>query len=158
MSTVNYCTAKHCAVQYFSSLSSPTPSNIKINTAMLTTAAQSISTGTTVPPPPSSLSALGGPDPDVIAAVEQRGNAVVFFDVALGGDESNSSKNKQQSGGGRGGAADLGRIKLELFVKDVSPVKYACNASKYNHLFLSSNFVLQHVINSLLHSKVSKDM
>jgi hypothetical protein len=25
-------------------------------------------------------------------------------------------------------------------------------------LFLSSNFVLQHVINSLLHSKVSKDM
>jgi hypothetical protein len=46
-----------------------------------------------------------GPDPDVIAAVESRGNVVVFFDVALG-DGPNS--------------ADLGRIKMELFVKDVS--------------------------------------
>ena len=49
----------------------------------------------------------GGPDPAVMAAIE-RGNAVVFLDVALG-EEDNSS--------------DLGRIKLELFVKDVSQVK-----------------------------------
>lgn len=46
-----------------------------------------------------------GPDPAVMEAIEQRGNAVVFLDVALGdGDD----------------AVDLGRIKLELFVKDVS--------------------------------------
>ena len=50
---------------------------------------------------------LGGPDPEVIAAVEQRGNVVVFFDMVLGGEKTE-------------GAADLGRIKLELFVKDVS--------------------------------------
>ena len=43
-------------------------------------------------------------DPDVMDAIE-RGNAVVFLDVALG-EGSN--------------AANLGRIKLELFVKDVS--------------------------------------
>jgi hypothetical protein len=47
---------------------------------------------------------MGSADPEVVAAIE-RGNAVVFFDVALGDGE---------------GAADLGRIKLELFVKDVS--------------------------------------
>ena len=46
----------------------------------------------------------GGPDPAVMAAVE-RGNAVVFLDVALGEGDNSS---------------DLGRIKLELFVKDVS--------------------------------------
>lgn len=45
----------------------------------------------------------GGPDPAVMAAIE-RGNAVVFLDVALGEGESSSN---------------LGRIKLELFVKDV---------------------------------------
>ena len=50
---------------------------------------------------------LGGPDPEVIAAVEQRGNVVVFFDMVLGGEKTD-------------GPADLGRIKLELFVKDVS--------------------------------------
>lgn len=44
-----------------------------------------------------------GPDPAVIEAVEKRGNAVVFLDVALGDGEN---------------AASLGRIKLELFVKD----------------------------------------
>lgn len=52
-----------------------------------------------------------GPDPAVMAAIE-RGNKVVFFDVALGG-------------GGDGADAEdkskpLGRIKMELFVKDVS--------------------------------------
>ena len=45
-----------------------------------------------------------GPDPAVMAAIE-RGNAVVFLDVALGEGDNSS---------------DLGRIKLELFVKDVS--------------------------------------
>ncbi len=47
---------------------------------------------------------LGGPDQEVMAAIE-RGNAVVFLDVALGEGAN---------------AADLGRIKLELFVRDVS--------------------------------------
>jgi hypothetical protein len=49
---------------------------------------------------------VGGPDPEVMAAIE-RGNAVVFFDVALG-EGANS--------------AELGRIKVELFVKDVSRI------------------------------------
>lgn len=44
-----------------------------------------------------------GPDPAVMEAIEQ-GNAVVFLDVALGDNA---------------GAPLLGRIKLELFVKDV---------------------------------------
>jgi len=44
-----------------------------------------------------------GPDPAVMEAIE-RGNAVVFFDIALGEGDN---------------AAELGRIKLELFVKDV---------------------------------------
>ena len=47
---------------------------------------------------------MSGPDPDVMAAIE-RGNAVVFFDVGLG-DGANVAK--------------LGRIKIELFVNDVS--------------------------------------
>lgn len=47
---------------------------------------------------------IGGPDPDVIEAIE-KGNAVVFLDVSLGEGEN---------------AAYLGRIKLELFVQDVS--------------------------------------
>ena len=47
-----------------------------------------------------------GPDPAVVAAIE-RGNAVVFLDVALGEGDNSS---------------DLGRIKLELFVKDVSRI------------------------------------
>ena len=46
-----------------------------------------------------------GPDPEVLAAIESRGNVVVFFDVVLG-EGANS--------------ADLGRIKMELYVKDVS--------------------------------------
>ena len=49
---------------------------------------------------------VGGPDPEVMAAIE-RGNAVVFLDIALG--EGNN-------------AVELGRIKLELFVKDVSRI------------------------------------
>ena len=50
----------------------------------------------------------GGADPDVMDAIE-RGNAVVFFDVVLG-EGANS--------------AELGRIKLELFVKDVSVITW----------------------------------
>ena len=46
----------------------------------------------------------GGADPAVMDAIE-RGNAVVFFDVVLGEGAN---------------AAELGRIKLELFVNDVS--------------------------------------
>ena len=42
-----------------------------------------------------------GPDPAIMEAIN-RGNAVVFLDVVLGGGNP------------------LGRIKLELFVKDVS--------------------------------------
>jgi hypothetical protein len=42
-------------------------------------------------------------DPSVMEAIE-RGNAVVFFDIALGEGAQ---------------AADVGRIKLELFVNDV---------------------------------------
>lgn len=52
-----------------------------------------------------SMTTTGGPDPAVMEAIE-RGNAVVFFDVVLGAEGEN--------------AAPLGRIKLELFVKDVS--------------------------------------
>jgi hypothetical protein len=52
----------------------------------------------------SGTSGMGGADPEVMAAIE-RGNAVVFFDVAFGEGPN---------------AAELGRIKLELFVKDVS--------------------------------------
>jgi hypothetical protein len=48
-----------------------------------------------------------GPDPAVMEAIE-RGSAVVFLDVALGDGPS---------------APLLGRIKLELFVKDVSHIK-----------------------------------
>lgn len=47
---------------------------------------------------------VAGPDPAVMEAIN-KGNAVVFFDVSLGEGEN---------------AAPLGRIKLELFVKDVS--------------------------------------
>jgi hypothetical protein len=46
-----------------------------------------------------------GPDHYVMEAIE-RGSAVVFFDVALGAEGDN--------------AVPLGRIKFELFVKDVS--------------------------------------
>lgn len=48
-----------------------------------------------------------GPDPAVMEAIEQ-GNAVVFLDVSLGDGP---------------GAPVLGRIKLELFVKDVCDLK-----------------------------------
>ena len=52
----------------------------------------------------SATGGMGGADPEVLAAIE-RGNAVVFFDIALGEGQN---------------TAELGRIKLELFVKDVS--------------------------------------
>eukprot|EP00980_Cylindrotheca_fusiformis_P015859 scaffold4637_cov128-Cylindrotheca_fusiformis.AAC.30 len=47
---------------------------------------------------------MSGADPEVLAAID-RGNAVAFLDIGLG-DGSN--------------VAELGRIKLELFVRDVS--------------------------------------
>mmetsp|Transcript_14147 Transcript_14147/g.28821 ORF Transcript_14147/g.28821 Transcript_14147/m.28821 type:complete len:206 (-) Transcript_14147:148-765(-) len=47
-----------------------------------------------------------GADPYVMDAIN-RGNVVVFFDVVLGGSEGEEDKSKP-----------LGRIKLELFVKD----------------------------------------
>ena len=49
-----------------------------------------------------------GPDPAVMEAIN-RGNAVVFLDVVLGGGKEDKSKS---------GGNPLGRIKLELFVKD----------------------------------------
>lgn len=55
------------------------------------------------PPDAPAIPNATGPDPAVMEAME-RGNAVVFLDVALGDAE---------------GAPLLGRIKLELFVKDV---------------------------------------
>ena len=50
------------------------------------------------------MSKLTGPDPAVMEAIN-RGNVVVFFDIEMG-EPDNSTP--------------LGRIKLELFVKDVS--------------------------------------
>jgi hypothetical protein len=47
---------------------------------------------------------MSAADPEVMAAID-RGNAVVFFDIGLG-EGANT--------------AELGRIKVELFVKDVS--------------------------------------
>jgi hypothetical protein len=64
------------------------------------------STTTTSMATTATTASTSGPDPAVMSAIE-RGNAVVFFDVVLGeGDH----------------AAELGRIKLELFVKDVRPM------------------------------------
>jgi hypothetical protein len=60
----------------------------------------------------STINTTGGPDPAVMAAIE-KGNAVVFFDMVLGDDEN---------------AAELGRIKLELFVNDVRTFAfYGCH-------------------------------
>jgi hypothetical protein len=53
-----------------------------------------------------------GPDPAVMAAIE-RGNKVVFFDVSLGGGSDGGPDAEDKS-------KPLGRIKMELFVKDVS--------------------------------------
>ena len=50
------------------------------------------------------MNASSGPDPAVMEAIE-RGNAVVFFDLAMGELDQ---------------AVPIGRVKLELFVKDVS--------------------------------------
>ena len=55
---------------------------------------------------------LAGPDPAVIDAIN-RGNQVVFFDVAMGEADSDNDNGQESS-------IALGRIKLELFVKDVS--------------------------------------
>jgi hypothetical protein len=54
----------------------------------------------------SATGGVGGADPDVMEAIG-RGNAVVFFDVELGEGAN---------------AASLGRVKLELFVKDVRSI------------------------------------
>lgn len=53
------------------------------------------------------VGAVVGPDPAVAEAIE-RGNAVVFLDVAVGGGAD----------GGDESSTPLGRIRLELFVKD----------------------------------------
>lgn len=50
-----------------------------------------------------------GPDPAVMEAID-RGNSVVFFDVALGGGNDDAD--------GVDDGKPLGRIKLELFVRD----------------------------------------
>ena len=68
--------------------------------------------------------AINGPDPYVMEAVK-RGNIVVFFDVAMG-------ESPNESGG-------LGRIKLELFVKDVS---------NSENLLLSDSFSNEELISS----------
>ena len=74
---------------------------------------------------------LGAADPDVMAAIE-RGNAVVFLDVALGEGAN---------------AAELGRVKLELFVKDVSAM---CHLLPYSLLPSLISFVsLFGVLNSV---------
>lgn len=65
--------------------------------------ATSTSTGTTTATAMTTTTPTG-PDPAVLQAIE-RGNVVVFLDVAMGQDEA--------------ALVDLGRIKLELFVKDV---------------------------------------
>merc|ERR1740139_553341 len=46
-----------------------------------------------------------GPDPEVASAI-QRGNVVVFLDIVLGADDKGNGGN------------ELGRIKIELFVKE----------------------------------------
>jgi hypothetical protein len=56
----------------------------------------------------STTGGVGGADPDVMEAI-RRGNAVVFFDVELGEGAN---------------AASLGRVKLELFVKDVRSITH----------------------------------
>lgn len=51
-----------------------------------------------------------GPDP-LVAEALNRGNQVVFFDVVMGGDERGAG------GSGGGGGSEVGRVKIELFVK-----------------------------------------
>ena len=75
---------------------------------------------TTSNPAAPTIPTATGPDPAVMEAIE-RGNAVVFFDVALG----------------EGPAAPvLGRIKLELFVKDVG-IPFCCRLGLYEHLTIT---------------------
>ena len=85
-----------------------------------------------------------GPDPAVMDAIN-RGNAVVFLDVVLGGGKEDLS-----------GGNPLGRIKLELFVKDVSDEwRRSCNMLMYRYrikffsspsiiFFFSLHLLLQH--------------
>jgi hypothetical protein len=101
------------------------------------------------------MNAPSGPDPAVMEAIE-RGSAVVFFDVALGDGEN---------------AKELGRIKMELFVKDVRLCcKCKCRSGCIQHLtscFLCSsapkrartfvNFALESIYrtNNLLATKAA---
>ena len=55
------------------------------------------------------MSNVSGPDQAVLDAIE-RGNQVVFFDIAMGDLDDKESTS----------SVTLGRIKLELFVQDVS--------------------------------------
>ena len=55
---------------------------------------------------------ISGPDPNVMEAIN-RGNDVVFFDITLGGGDDKNRNTSAVVG------SELGRIKLELFVKDV---------------------------------------
>mmetsp|Transcript_24731 Transcript_24731/g.69440 ORF Transcript_24731/g.69440 Transcript_24731/m.69440 type:complete len:213 (+) Transcript_24731:102-740(+) len=58
-----------------------------------------------------STNLMGGADPAVMEAID-RGNAVVFFDVVLGGEDPSGNTVSSSE------EAPLGRIKIELFVKD----------------------------------------
>jgi peptidyl-prolyl isomerase H (cyclophilin H) len=72
---------------------------------------------------------VAGPDPDVMEAIN-RGNAVVFLDVSLGEGEN---------------AALLGRIKLELFVQDVS----VCAMMSFSLESTQLNMTIQHMYSVL---------
>uniref|UniRef100_A0A7S4SZZ8 Peptidyl-prolyl cis-trans isomerase n=1 Tax=Ditylum brightwellii TaxID=49249 RepID=A0A7S4SZZ8_9STRA len=81
-----------------------------------------MSSASTAPPTTTTTAATTashkGPDAAVMEAIN-RGNAVVFFDVALGGSAVTTTNNSStMSGDNSGGGTLLGRIKLELFVKD----------------------------------------
>ena len=79
------------------------------------------------------MSNISGPDPAVIEAIE-RGNQVVFFDVAMGDADDKES------------SVTLGRIKLELFVQDVSFGDMVVFYSMCSMFFLSLTWqVLKHI-------------
>jgi len=58
-------------------------------------------------PATSTDTSIGGTPDLYVAEALSRGNEVVFFDIVMGGDEK------------LGVGSELGRIKLELFTKDV---------------------------------------
>ena len=71
---------------------------------------------------------MPGPDHAVTEAIE-RGNKVVFFDVVLGADSKSST-------------GDLGRIKLELFVKEARKIQ----SGLYKVIYIWSNYVFLTII------------